>query len=156
MTLGPYNLPMLKERMMSDLKEAMKSADRFKVGILRLLMSAMQNESIALKGKGETGDLTDEAVIALLKREAKKRKESIELYSGAGRGDLKETEENELEFIKQYLPVEMTEVEIKKVVDSIVASGDREFSSVIKKAMAEFKGRADGKVVANIIHAAIG
>jgi hypothetical protein len=142
--------------MMSDLKAAMKNADQFKVGILRLLISAMQNESIALRGKGEEGELSDEAVIAVLKREAKKRKESIVLYAEAKRDDLKEAEEKELVLIKEYLPEELSEEEIKKTVDSIVASGDREFSSVIKKALAEFKGRADGKVVSDIIRAAIG
>lgn len=147
---------MLKEKMMSDLKAAMKSADAFRVGILRLMMSALQNESIALRGKGGDGEMDDAAVLAILKREAKKRKESIALYAEAGRDDLKEGEEKELVLIQEYLPAELPVEEVKKVVDAIVASGDKDFSSVMKKAIAELKGQADGKVVSEVVRAAIG
>lgn len=142
--------------MMSDLKAAMKDADAFKVGILRLMMSALQNESIALRGKGGSGEMDDAAVLAVLKREAKKRKESIAVYAEAGRDDLKEGEEKELALIQEYLPEELSVEEIKKVVDAIVASGDKEFSSVMKKAIIELKGQADGKVVSDVVRAAIG
>ncbi len=141
--------------MMSDLKAAMKNADAFRVGILRLLMSAFQNESIAIKGKGGTGELTDDDVLAILKREAKKRKESIVMYGDAGRDDLKEGEEKELALIQEYLPPELPVEEIQAVVDRIVAGGNKDFNSVMKEAMAEFKGRADGKVVSDIVRTAI-
>ena len=146
----------LKERMMSDLKAAMKNADSFKVGILRLIMSALQNEEIALRGKGITGEMDDASVIAVLKREAKKRKESIAIYGEAKRDDLKEGEEKELVVIQEYLPPELPVEEVKKVVEAIVASGDKEFSSVMKKAIAELKGQADGKVVSDIVRSLVG
>ena len=142
--------------MMSDLKAAMKNADSFKVGILRLIMSALQNEEIALRGKGITGEMDDASVIAVLKREAKKRKESIAIYGEAKRDDLKEGEEKELVVIQEYLPPELPVEEIKKVVEAIVASGDKEFSSVMKKAIAELKGQADGKVVSDIVRSLVG
>ncbi|MDD5098964.1 MAG: GatB/YqeY domain-containing protein [Candidatus Colwellbacteria bacterium] len=142
---------MIKEQIISDLKSAMKNADQFRLGVLRLLSSAMQNESIALRGKGESEELTDENVIAVLKKEAKKRKESIAMYGDAGRNDLKENEEKELAVIKEYLPPELSDEEIKNVIEPIIAAGDRDFASVMKSAMAEFKGRADGKVVSEMI-----
>jgi len=146
----------LKERILSDLKTAMKNADSFRVGVLRLLSSAIQNEAIAKRGKGAGGDLTEDELLAILKREAKKRKESIAVYSGAGRTDLSEGEEKELAIISEYLPPEPERSDIEAFVKKTIDSGDKEFSSVMKATMAEFKGAADGKVVSEIVRSMIG
>jgi hypothetical protein len=146
----------LKERISSDLKDAMKNADSFRVGVLRLLSSAFQNESIAKRTKQGEGELTEEELIAVLKREAKKRKESIDIYSKAGRTDLAENEERELKIIKGYLPPELSAEEIEAVVKKLADSGMSDFSSVMKSAMAEFKGAADGKMVSEAVKRILG
>ena len=144
----------LKEKIDADLKAAMKNADAFRVGVLRLLKSALQNETIAKHGAD--GSLSEEEVLAVLKREAKKRKESISVYTDSGRGDLAETEVKELELIGEYLPPEIGREEIEKTVKEVVASGATEFSAVMKEAMARFKGAADGKVVSEVVRSILG
>ncbi len=134
----------------------MKNADSFRVGVLRLLSSAFQNESIAKRTKQGEGELTEEELIAVLKREAKKRKESIDIYSKAGRTDLAENEERELKIIKGYLPPELSAEEIEAVVKKLADSGMSDFSSVMKSAMAEFKGAADGKMVSEAVKRILG
>lgn len=139
----------IKEQLDADLKTAMKSADSFSVGVLRLIKSAIQNETIAKYGA--SGTLNDVEMLAVLKREAKKRKESIEVYSASGREDLAEGERKELELLAQYLPAEVPIEEIEKVVKEVISSGATEFSAIIKEVMARFNGAADGKVVSEII-----
>lgn len=135
----------------ADLKSSMKNADQDKVGILRLLLSAIHNEEIAKRGRGEEGILTSEEEIVVLKREAKKRKESIELYLKGGRNDLAEKEERELKFIGQYLPAELSREAIEEVVSKVVAAGNKDFGTAMKESMKELKGQADGKLVAEVI-----
>jgi hypothetical protein len=146
----------LREKISSDLKSAMKNADSFRVGVLRLLSSAFQNEAIAKRTRAEEGDLTELELIAVLKREAKKRRESIDIYRPAGRPDLAESEERELSIIKEYLPPELTREEIEGVIKKIVASDVTDFSAVMKSAMAEFKGAADGKIVSEVVKQILG
>lgn len=144
----------LKEKLDADLKAAMKNADAFRVGVLRLLKSAVQNEIIAKYGAD--GTLSDDETLAVLKREAKKRKESITVYTESGRADLAETEIKELDLLSEYLPAEISREEIEKTVKEVVDSGVTEFSGVMKEAMARFKGAADGKVVSEIVRSLIG
>ena len=146
----------LKERISSDLKTAMKNANSFRVGVLRLLSASFQNEAIAKRTRGEEGELTELELIAVLKREAKKRKESVDIYRSANRPELAENEERELALIKEYLPPEVNPEEIEEVVKKIIASGVSDFPSVMKSAVAEFKGAADGKVVAQTVKKILG
>ncbi|MFA5052968.1 MAG: GatB/YqeY domain-containing protein [Parcubacteria group bacterium] len=142
---------LLKERIASDLKTALKNADSFRLGVLRLITSSLQNEAIAKRTKSEEGDLTEEEVIAVLKREAKKRKESILAYSEGNRSDLAEQEERELKLIGEYLPAEPKREEIEEAAKKAIDSGAKDFPSVMKIVMAEFKGTADGKVVSEVV-----
>jgi len=146
----------LKERISSDLKTAMKNADSFRVGVLRLVSSSFQNEAIAKRTRGAEGDLTEDELIAVLKREAKKRRESIDIYTQADRAELAENEERELKIIKEYLPPELSAEEIEKTVKKLVDSGMTDFSAVMKAAMAEFKGAADGKIVSEAVKKILG
>ena len=99
----------LKEKLQSDLKEALKSNNAEKRDTLRLVLSAISNREIENKGKGKERTLTDEEVMEVLGKEAKKRKESIEAYTKGGRADLVAKEEGELRIIKTYLPEELGE-----------------------------------------------
>ena len=142
---------MIYEKINSELKEALKAKDEKKSGILRMIISALRNKEIEKKGAGKEPVLTEEEVLDLVKKEAKKRKEAIALYEQGGRPELAATEKSELELIQTYLPAEMSREEIEKIILEIKNSGVSEFNVLIKEAMARLKGQADGKLVAEIV-----
>ncbi len=140
----------LLEKINSHIKEAMKGGDSFKVGTLRMVVSAIQNREIEKRAKS-SDPLTEDEIIEVLRREVKKRKESIEIYGSAGRGDLKEKEELELKVIQAYLPAELTEEEIEKIVVQTMSGGERELGKIMKAVKEQTFGRADGKLVSEIV-----
>jgi len=145
----------LQERVTFDMKSAMKNADGFRVGVLRLLLSALKNEIISKRTDSSVSILADNEALVVLKREAKKRKESIIIYNNANRADLAINEEKELDIIKEYLPKEPTKEEIESVVNKIIESGVKDFPTIMKSVKEEFKEAADGQVVAEIIKTAL-
>ena len=134
-----------------ELKEAMKLHDSEKVGVLRLLISALKNKKIELLASGK--ELTEEEALKVIKSEAKKRKDSIEAYEKAGRTDLSNEEKTELAIIEKYLPEQMSESDIEKVVDEVIASfgTDGGLGAIMGSVMSKLGGQADGKVVRNIV-----
>lgn len=142
---------MIYEKINSELKEALKAKDEKKSGVLRMIISQIRNKEIEKKGAGKDPVLTEEEVLDLVKKEAKKRKEAIALYEQGGRPELAEVEKEELELIQSYLPAEMSREEIEKIVLEIKNGGVTEFNVLIKEAMARLKGQADGKLVAEIV-----
>jgi len=134
-----------------ELKEAMKLHDSEKVGVLRLLISALKNKKIELLASGK--ELTEEEALKVIKSEAKKRKDSIEAYEKAGRTDLSNEEKAELAIIEKYLPEQMSESDIEKVVDEVIASfgTDGGLGAIMGSVMSKLGGQADGKVVRNIV-----
>src|SRR3989344_4222976 len=100
----------------NDLKESMKSGNAEKVAVLRMISAALKNREIEKRGRGQTVGLTDEEALAVLQKEAKKRKESIEAFSGGGRPELADKEKAELEIISFYLPRQMSEEEVRAAV----------------------------------------
>lgn len=140
----------LLEKINSQIKEAMKGGDSFKVGTLRMVVSSIKNREIEKRAKF-SDPLTEEEMMEVLRREVKKRRESIEIYGNAGRGDLKEKEELELKIIQSYLPAELTEEEIEHIVTGVISGGERELGKIMKQVKEQVGGRADGKRVAEII-----
>jgi uncharacterized protein len=136
----------LQATILSDLMAAMKAQEAEKLGVLRMMKAALLNE---LKGQSrESTALTDEEVIAVLTREAKKRKEAATAFHDAGREELAQKEETELVIIEQYLPAQATDEEIKNVVQSVVEQmGSAQFGAVMGAAMKQLKGAADGNRV---------
>ena len=132
-----------------DFKNALKEKQALKLSLLRMLKSALKNEEIAKKQAA----LNDEEVMAVLRRELKKRQDSILAFSSAGRNDLADQEKAEAEIINAYLPALMAEVDIAKIVDSVVASGVNGFGLVMKEVMAQTKGQADGQLVQKLVKA---
>ena len=142
---------MLK-KILKDLKEALKSHQKDKVLVLRSLLAALQNEQIKA---GKDKKLSDEQILSVLFREAKKRKESIELYKKGSRQDLAEQEKKELELISAYLPKQLSQQEIvkiiKKTIEKIGAKGPQDIGKVMKLTMEQINGRADGKMVKDLV-----
>lgn len=104
----------LNDKIANDLKEAMKNQDKFSLSVLRMLKSALQLEKIQAKK-----DLDDKEVIAVIKRNVKQRKDSIEEFKKYGKQEEVETLEKEIEVLKKYLPEELNEEEINKKIDEV-------------------------------------
>ena len=146
---------MFHQRIKEDLKEALKAGDGFRVGTLRMVLSSLHNKEIEKKGKGQEPKLTEEETIEVLMSEAKKRKESIEAYLKGNRSDLADKEKKELEIITIYLPKQLSEEEIKKIVQETIqkigAQSEKDFGKAMGEVMKELKGKADASLVSQIV-----
>ena len=145
----------LKNQIQDDLKSSMKSGDEIRRGVLRMLGAEIKNSEIVKKDA-----LDDEEVLKVIFKSAKKRRDSIEQYKKGGRNDLAEREEKELEILEKYLPEQINEEEIKKVIREAIketgAAGVSEFGKVMGIAMGKLKGKADGNLVGRIVKEELG
>ena len=141
---------MLKEKISEDVKVAMKSGDTERVSVLRFLLSALRNVEIELRTTGK--EVTDEVVLTVLGKQVKQRRESIAAYEAGGRADLVEKEKEELAILLTYMPVPMSEDEVRKIVkDAVAQSGSREMGVLMKAIMPLVKGKADGSLVRRLV-----
>ncbi len=140
----------VQQKLLQDMKEAMKSGDRVRLDTIRGLRAMLKDAQIA-----KQGELTEEDEIAVLQSAAKKRTEAIKLYRQGNRQDLVEKEERELEIIRSYLPRMMSPEEIEKVVDDAIArlgaSGMRDFGKVMGEVMRQLRGKAEGQTVQEVV-----
>ncbi len=140
----------LKDQLTNDLKEAMKSGEQVKKETVRALRGAIRNVEIDSRR-----DLTDEEILAIIAKQAKQRRDSIEQYQKANRSDLVEQEQQELAIIEAYLPQQLTDAEIKTRVETAIAelgvSDMKGMGPVMKRLTAELKGRADGKRISQLV-----
>ena len=144
-----------KEKMNEDLKTAMKAGETFRKDTLRLLLSVIKQSEVDTRTT-----LTEEQVYGLLQTEAKKRRDSIQEMRGAGRNDLADKEQAELTLLETYLPEQMSreqlEVEARKAIQESGATSAKEMGNVMKVLMPRVKGRADGKLVNEVVKALLG
>ena len=160
----------LKDRIQADLNDAMRARDEIRKSALRMLISAIRNAEIpaapeddaaleAMTPGGKTG-LDDAEVTDVIQRQVKQRRDSIDAFRKAKRDDLAEKEEAELAILQVYLPAEATRDEIeaaaRKIVAETGASGPRDMGKVMPRMSAEFKGRADGRVINEVVRALLG
>lgn len=145
-------MPIL-DQLTSDMGAAMKSGQSERVATLRLLRSAMSNERIKLGH-----ELSDDEALKVLQREAKQRRDSIDQYQAAGRAELAQKEQAELELIECYLPQPLSEDELRSMVDAAVAElgSDAQMGAVIGKVMAQAGARADGETVSRLVRERLG
>lgn len=138
----------------SEIVESMKKKEDFKLSTLRLLKSALKNAEIDAKR-----ELTEEEELSIIEKQAKQRREASVQYKSAGRNDLAEKEEKELEIMKKYLPEKLSLEEIKKIVlklkEETGTTGQADFGKLMGKAMAELKGKADGGTVGSVVKEAL-
>jgi len=144
----------IKEKILEDLKAAMKAKKKDELRVLRSLKSKILEKEISER-KGGEGTITDEQVIEVLMKAAKQRKESIDQFGEGGRGDLVEKEEAELEIIESYLPEMMSDDEVREAVknqiDKMGASTMADMGKVMGVMMGRLKGKAEGSVVSRIV-----
>jgi len=133
------------ERVQADTREAMKAGERDRVGVLRMVASALQQDA-------KLGDADE---IAVLQRERKKRVEAAEAFREGGSEERAEEERAEAELIEAYLPAQLSDAELAEVVDSAIeeagASEPREMGNVMSLVMPRLQGRADGKRVSALV-----
>ncbi|AKG35750.1 GatB/YqeY domain-containing protein [Paenibacillus durus] len=136
----------LSERLNEDMKQAMKSKDKFRLSTIRMVRSTIKNLEIDLKRT-----LDDNEVLDILSREIKQRKDALQEFEKAGRDELAASNKAEIEIIAQYLPEQLSEEEIKVIVQQTIqetgASSKNDMGKVMSALMPKVKGRADGKLV---------
>ena len=137
-------------RLSADLKDAMKAHDKMRVNTLRLLISQIKKEKI-----DSVEDLTTEQETGILLTAAKRRKEAIQAFESGNRQDLVEIESQELEIISEYLPEQMSDGEIEKLIEEVIkaagASSMKDLGRIMAEVMKRLKGKADGKKVQTIV-----
>ena len=147
----------LLEKISDDMKVALKSGKKLRLETLRMIRAGLLEKQVE---KRPSGDMTGEDEVAVLIAAAKKRKEAVTIYREKGREDLARTEEEELGIIQEYLPKQLTAAEIEELVKkTISASGAataKDFGKVMPLVMKELKGRADGKLVQEIVKRTLG
>jgi uncharacterized protein len=150
----------LKDQLQSDLTTAIKARDEVTSATIRMALTAITNEEVAGK---EARALSDDDVLTVLGREAKKRRESAEAYDAADRPELADRERAELQVIARYLPQPMSDAEVESIVTAAVAevtatgaSGGAAMGAVMKIVQPQVKGRADGGQVAALVRSALG
>ena len=146
----------LKERLKSDLTEAIRSSDKVVSGTIRMVLTAITNEEVAGK---EARVLTDDEIITVLSREAKKRREAADEFAKANRPDKSAEERAEGEVIAKYLPAQLSEDDIKKIIAAAVAStgaaGPGDMGKVMGAIKSQIAGKADGSLVSSLVKAAL-
>lgn len=138
----------LVDQLTQDMKTAMKTGDKARLSAVRMLISAVRYVGI------DSGEMTDDKVIAVLQKEAKKRRESIEAYTNAGRTEQAEQEKSELGIIESYLPQMMGEDEVRVKVQALLQTLElrsMNYGEVMKIVMQELKGKADGGLVSKVV-----
>ena len=148
-------MPSLKNQINTNIKDAMRAKDQEALSVLRMLASAIKDKEIAMR-KGEDVSLTDEQVTEVIMSEAKKRKDSIEAYEKGGRKDLAEKENSEIKILDKYLPEQMSDEELEKIVKEIVETGQcpvsiQDFGKIMGQVMPKVKGKADGNKVSEAV-----
>ena len=146
----------LKEKLQADLTDAIRSRNEVVSGTVRMLLAAITNEEVAGKSAKV---LTDAEIITVLSREAKKRREAVEAYTQAKRDDLASKEKAEAAVIANYLPEQLSEDEIKKLIQTAIAetgaAGAAGMGLVMKVLQPKIAGKADGGVVSGLVKAAL-
>jgi len=136
----------LSERLNEDMKAAMRSQDKFRLSVIRMVRSSIKNVEI-----DQRKTLADNEVLEILGRELKQRRDSIQEFERAGRGDLAEAVKAEIDILAEYMPQQLSEAEIEDVVKQTIAevgaSSKADMGKLMSALMPKVKGRADGKLV---------
>lgn len=134
-----------------DVKEAMKGAQKERLGVLRMLLAALQNEEIA-RGR----ELTEEDALGVVTKAVKQRRDSVTQYRAGGREDLASKEEAEIAVLQAYLPAQLTAAEVRVMVSEMVAAGAGNVGAVMKQLSPRIKGRFDGAEANRIVREVLG
>lgn len=147
----------LRDKLLSDMKEAMKSGDADRLSVIRMVRSTIKNKEIE---KGRDYLLNDEEIIQVLATSVKQRKEAITLFTQGERLDLAEKEQKEIVILESYLPPALSDIELEKLVsEAVAASGAKsvkQMGEVMKVLLPQVTGKADGKKVSDLVRSVLG
>jgi len=140
----------VKEKLQQDLKEAMKSKDVFKRETIRFLMSAIKQVEV-----DERKELSDDDIYKIIQKSIKQREDAARQYREAERPDLYEKEEKEAELLKEYLPAQLSDAELKSIIEEVIAQtgacGMKDMGKVMKEVTAKVGSGADGKRISMMV-----
>ena len=140
----------LEERLVEEMKQAMKSNDKLRLSTIRMIRSASKNKEIELRKK-----LEDEDVVKVIQVMVRKGEESVEQFQTGGRMDLVEKEKKEIEILKSFLPQPLSQEEILKIIDQSIqetqVSSLKDIGKVMKSVMPKIGGKADGKLINQLV-----
>ena len=140
----------LEERLVEEMKQAMKSNDKLRLSTIRMIRSSMKNKEIELRKK-----LEDEDIVKVIQVMVRKGEESVEQFQAGKRVDLVEKETKEIEILKSFLPQPLSQEEILKIIDQSIqetqASSPKDMGKVMKSVMPKIGGKADGKLINQLV-----
>jgi len=144
------NIMSLLESIVQSQIEARKTQDKERLSVLQMALSAIQNEKISARK-----ELTDEDIVAVLQRQVKQLKDALKDFQTGGRQDLVDATNREINILSKYLPEQMSEAEIEKIVSPIItelkSTGSQDFGKVMGVVMTKLKGKADGGIVTQVV-----
>ena len=140
----------LEERLLDEMKQAMKSNDKLRLSTIRMIRSALNHKEIDLRKK-----LEDEEIAKVIQAMVRKGEESVEQFQAGGRTDLVDKEKKEIEILKSFLPQPLSQEEILKIIDQSIqetqASSPKDIGKVMKSVMPKIGGKADGKLINQLV-----
>jgi len=140
----------LEERLMDEMKQAMKSNDKARLSTIRMIRTAVKNKEIDLRNK-----LDDDEILRVIQGMVRKSEESIEQFKAGGRMDLVEKETKEIEILRSYLPQALSKEDVIRIIDESIreteASSLKDLGKVMKSVMPKLTGKADGKLINQLV-----
>jgi uncharacterized protein YqeY len=140
----------LEERLLDEMKQAMRSNDKLRLSTIRMIRSALKNKEIELRKQLDDGN-----VMQVIQGMVRKGEESVEQFRAGGRMDLVEKEQHEIEILKSFLPQPLSQEEILKVIDQSIeetqASSLKDLGKMMKSVMPKLEGKADGKLISQLV-----
>lgn len=139
---------MIKDNIQQSINNALKAGNKVEVSALRFVMSQIKYEEIA-----KQKELTDGEVVSLIQKEIKKRKDAVEMFKKGNRDDLVKDEEAQIVVIQKYLPQQLTEEELGKIIDEVInnAGGEKNEGKIIGLVIVKVKGKTDGSTIAKLV-----
>lgn len=138
---------MIKDKIKQESIEALKSHDSKKVEVLRFLISVIDKKEYSMP----VGTMKEADELGILRKELKNKEESKEMFLKAGRNDLVQQMDYEIEVVKKYLPAEISEDQIIKVVEEVIATGENNFGLIMREVMTKLNGAVDGSIISRIV-----
>jgi uncharacterized protein len=140
----------LSERLSEDMKQAMKAKEKIRLSVIRMVRSAVKNKEI------ESGaPLPDEEVLNVIQKELKQRRDSLQAFESAGRSDLIQEAQAEIEVLTAYLPTQLSEEDVRKLAEEVIAelgaNSKADMGKVMSGLMPKVRGKADGKLVQQVV-----
>ncbi|WDL96337.1 GatB/YqeY domain-containing protein [Alicyclobacillus sp. ALC3] len=140
----------LSERLSDDMKQAMKDKEKVRLSVIRMVRAAIRNKEI-----DSGASLNDEEVLAVVQKELKQRRDSLQAFENAGRADLADAAKEEIRILETYLPAQLSEEEVRtiavRIISEVGASGKSDVGKVMPKLMQEIRGKADGKLAQQVV-----